>query len=465
MKGNILSDSTIERLASYSSSLEFDDLPPEVVHQTKRLIIDSIGCGLGAFNSELSKSLRDIASIFTGNISSTVLGTKVRTTPDFAAFVNGTMVRYLDFNDSYCGKDTAHPSDNIPIVMAAAEAYSSSGEDLITGIVLAYEVQSAWADTFRLVDGGPWDQAVYSAISAPIGVGKVMGLTEDQLSQAIRLSVVQGLALLEARRGQISHWKACAVPNSGRNGIFAAMLAERGVTGPPAIFEGKHGFFIGATRGHVDLELLAGEGGNNQDFRIMKSCIKRFPAGFYSQSAIESALKAREVLGIKRGKHVRSVHVKTFQKAIGAMAGDPSRWKPKTRETADHSIPYVIACALHFGSVEPKHFMEEMIGNPQLLTLMNKVKVSLDPDCDALWPDAIQNIVTVETTEGGEYTATTLHHLGHYQNPISDSGIEEKYRSLSKGLISSKQQGESLMTLWNIEELTNLRKIMKLLTI
>jgi 2-methylcitrate dehydratase len=460
-----MSDSTVERLASYSSSLKFEDIPQEVIHQAKRLIIDSLGCGLGAYNSELAESLRDMASIFRGNISATVLGTRMRTTPGFAAFINGTMVRYLDFNDSYSGKDTAHPSDNIPIVMAAAEAYSSSGEDLITGIVLAYEVQSAWADTFRLIDGGPWDQAVYAAISTPIGAGKVMGLTEDQLSQAIRLSVVQGLALLEARRGQISHWKACAVPNSGRNGTFSAMLAKQGVTGPPAVFEGDYGFFIGATRGRVELESLAGERRNNREFRIKKSCIKRFPAGFYSQTAIESALEAREVLGIKSGKQVKSVHVRTFQNAIRAMAGDPSRWYPKTRETADHSIPYVIACALHFGSVETKHFMEEMISNPHVLSLMGKVKVSLDPDCDALWPDAIQNIVTVETTEGREYTANTPHHLGHYQNPISDNGIEEKYRSLCKEHFSPEQQEESLKALWNIEKFDNLRKVMELLTI
>jgi len=159
------------------------------------------------------------------------------------------------------------------------------------------------------------------------------------------------------------------------------------------------------------------------------------------------------------------VHVLTFQNAIRAMAGDPSRWHPKTRETADHSIPYVIACALHFGSVEPKHFVEEMISNPNLLTLMGKIKVSLDPDCDALWPEAVQNIVTVETTEGREHTAITPHHLGHYQNPISDRGIEEKYRGLCKEHFSPKQSDESLKALWKIDELDDLRKMIKLLTI
>jgi len=460
-----MSDSTVKRLVSYSSSLEFEDLPPEVVHQAKRLIIDSVGCGIGAFTSEPSKSLRNLASLFTGNIVATVLGTRMKTTLDLAAFINGTMVRYLDFNDSYGGKDTAHPSDNIPVVMAAAEAYSSSGQDLITGIVLAYEVQSAWADTFRLIDGGPWDQAVYAAISTPLGAGKVMGLTEDQLAEALRLSVVQGLALLEARRGDISHWKACAVPNSGRNGIFAAMLAERGVTGPPAIFEGDHGFFIGATRGRVNLEPLAGEGRNKRDFRIMNSCIKRFPAGFYSQTAIEGALEAREALEIESGKQVRRVHIRTFNNAINAMAGDPSRWRPKTRETADHSLPYVVACALHFGSVKPEHFTKEMIHSPHLLTLMEKVEVTLDPDCEALWPLAIQNVVTVETVKGSEHAATIPHHLGHYQNPISDDGIEEKFRSLCRKYLTPKQQDESLMALWHIEELDDLSKLMELLVI
>ena len=458
-------DKTVERLASYASSLEYEDLTSEVIHQAKRLVVDSLGCGLGAFTSEPAKALRDLAAVFASEVTATVLGTTIKTTPDLAAFTNGTMVRYLDFNDSYYGKDTAHPSDNIPAVMAAAEAYAASGSDLITGIVLAYEVQSAWADTFRLRDGGPWDQAVYSAISTPLGAGKVMGLTQEQLAEALRISVVQGLPLLEARRGAISHWKACAVPNSGRNGIFAAMLAERGATGPPAIFEGSHGLFAGATRGHVNLKPLAGEEGNDRPFRIMHACLKRFPSGFFSQTAIEGALEARDALGIESGSQVRSVNIRSFENAVHVMAGDPTRWRPKTRETADHSIPYVVACALHFGSVEPAHFDDEVLCSPDLLDLMDKVKVDLDAECEAAWPDAILNIVKVETIDGRSHTARIPHHLGHYKRPISDEDIEEKFRRLCKGLLTHKQQDAALEALWHLEDMDDLSEVMRLLVV
>ena len=459
-----MSDITVERLSSYASSLSYEELPSEVVHQAKRLMVDSLGCGLGAFTSEPSKGIQDLASIFSGEVAATVLGTGIKTTPDLAAFANGVMVRYLDFNDNYSGKDNAHPSDNIPVIMAAAEAYNSSGRDLITGIILAYEVQSAWVDTFQLQYNGPWDQAVYSSISTSLGAGKVMGLNKEQLTEALRISVVQGPSLHQSRVGSISHWKACSVANSGRNGIFAAMLAERGITGPPAIFDGRHGFFVGVTGGHVDLAPLAGESGNKFPFRIMKSSIKRFPVDFFSQTAIEGALEAREALGIESGKQLRSVTIRTLDIALNALAGDETRWNPKTRETADHSIPYVVACALLFGSVEVAHFDDEVLCNPELHELMKKVKVQGDPECDKGWPEALLNIVTVKTEDGRSYSAKIPWHLGHYKRPMSDKAIEEKFRMLSNGHLTSKQQDVALETIWHLEEVKDLEKFMRLLS-
>ena len=460
-----MSDATVERLASYAASLAYEDLPPEVVHQAKRLVVDSLGCGLGAFTAAPVKAARDLAAGVNGAAAATVLGTPLATTPDLAAFVNGTMVRYLDFNDAYGGKDTAHPSDNIPAVWAAAEAYGAPGRDLVTGVVLAYEVQAAWVDTFRLRSGGPWDQAVYAAISTPLGAGKVMGLSREQLAEAVSLSVVAGVALGEARRGTISHWKACAVPNAGRNGVFAAMLAERGVTGPPEVFEGGQGFFAGVTREPVVLAPLAGEGGNGRPFRILEARIKRFPSGFYSQTAIEGALEAREALGIGHARDVRRVHIRTFENAIHAMAGDPTRWRPETRETADHSIPYVVACALHFGAVEPAHFHEEVLRRPELVELMQRVQVELDPECEAAWPDAILNVVTVEAADGRSHTARVPYHLGHPKRPMGDGDIEAKFRGLTRGLLTPRQQDAALEALWHLEEADDLGEVMALLVV
>ena len=154
-----MTDPIVERLTRYVASVEYEDLPSEVVHQVKRLVVDSMGCGLAASDAAPVRAARDLALEVHGSSPATLLGTAHTTTPDMAAFVNGTMVRYLDFNDSYNGMDIAHPSDNISAVLAAAEAHGRSGRELIAAVALAYEVQADWADSFHLASGGVWDQA------------------------------------------------------------------------------------------------------------------------------------------------------------------------------------------------------------------------------------------------------------------------------------------------------------------
>jgi 2-methylcitrate dehydratase len=460
-----MSDDTVRRLTQYATKLRFDDLPAETVHQVKRLMVDSMGCAIGAFSSEPAKIVRDLAASVSGNAAATVIGTRDLTTPDLAAFANGTMVRYLDFNDAYGGKDTSHPSDNFPVVLAAAEAYNASGRDFITAAVLAYEVQTAFSDTYRMRDGGPWDQASYATVSAPLGAAKVMGLDEERMANALRLSVVQGLHLAQARRGHISHFKASAVPNAGRNGVFAAMLAERGFTGPPEAIEGEVGYFTALAGKKLVIEPLTGEKGHRRPFRIMSSRIKRYPSGFFSQTAIEAALECRQALNIAGGEQVRSVHIRTFQNTINAMAGDATRWRPQSRETADHSVPFVVAMALEHGRVEPAQFVDEVLQDARVQAAMDKVKVVLDPECDAAWPDAILNIVTVETTDGRSHTARVPYHLGHFKRPMSDADLEAKFRGLCRGLLTRAQQDIALAATWRLEAVTDLSEYLELFVV
>ena len=460
-----MTDPIVERLASYANSLEYQDLPSEVVHQVKRLVIDSMGCGLAAGDAAPVRAARDLALEVHGSSPATLLGTTDTTTPDMAAFVNGVMVRYLDFNDSYNGKDVAHPSDNIPAVLAAAEAHGASGQQLIAAVALAYEVQAAWVDSFQLASGGVWDQAAYAAISVPLGVGRVIGLTMEQLAEALRISVVSSMTLGEARRGTISHWKAAAVPNAGRNGVFAAMLARRGMTGPPEVFSGSHGFFAGVTAAPVELAPLAREDGNDRAFRLMESRFKRFPAGFFSQTAIEGAIEARAVLGIADATDVDRVQIRTFESGKRVMAGDPTRWRPETRETADHSMPFVVACALRFGTLEPAHFEDDVLRDPVLLDLMQRIEVVRDPECDAAWPEAILNIVTVQTSDGRQHTVAVPYYTGHFKEPMSDTAIEDKFRGLTTGLLEEPRQQTALDHLWRLDEETDLGRVMASLVI
>jgi 2-methylcitrate dehydratase len=454
-------DRTVERLAAYAAHLRFEDLPAEVVHQAKRVLIDSVGCALGAFTSATATMAREAAAGVHGAAEATLLGTVLRTTPDLAAFANGVAVRYLDFNDAYVG---SHPSDNFPVVLAAAEAAGASGRDLLTGCVLAYDVQGAWTDTFNLRDT-VWDQAVYAAAAMPLGAGKVMGLSEAQLAEALRISVVSGMALNQTRRGSLSHWKAAAVPNAGRNAVFAALLARRGFTGPDEVFQGVQGFFAGITRQPVELEPLAGEDGNAQPFRILESRVKRFPSGILSQTAIEAALEARARLGVSDGRDIRAVRIRTSEQAIFSMAGHPSRWRPETRETADHSLPFVVACALQLGSVTPAHFTEERLRSVEMVDLMEKVTVEPDPKCTAAWRDTSPSIVTVELADGRRHTARVDHHLGHARRPVGDADVDAKFRGLAEGLLGDEQQTAALGALWRIEEADDLRSVLTLLEV
>ena len=456
-----MSDSIVDRLSQYAAQLQYDDLPPEVVHQAKRVLLDSLGCGLGAFTSDPVKIAREMASVVSGGPMSTILGTTTRTTPDLAAFTNGLMVRYLDFNDAAIG---GHASDNFAAVLAAAEAHGASGQDLITGCVLAYEVQATWGRSFELRQT-VWDQAVYAASSIPLGVGKVMGLSREQLAEALRISVVGSMALNETRRGALSYWKAAAVPNTGRNAVFAATLASQGFTGPEAIFEGTQGFFAGVTGQPVELVPLAGEDGNSQPFRILESRIKRFPSGIQAQTALEATLEARRELGLTNGRGVREVSIRTTEQSIFSMAGHPSRWRPRTRETADHSLPYVIACALEFGSVKPAHFSEDLWESLEMVELMQKINVEADPECQTAWPEANPAIVTLATTDGRAQQVRVDYHTGHPRKPMDDAEVEKKFRGVTAGLLSEGDQTKALAVLWRIDELSNPREALEQLVV
>ena len=192
----------------------------------------------------------------------------------------------------------------------------------------------------------------------------------------------------------------------------------------------------------------------------MESRFKRFPAGFVSQTAIEGAMEARDALGITDVADIERVHIRTFESGKRIMAGDPTRWRPETRETADHSIPFVVACALRFGTVEPAHFEDDVLRDPVLLGLMQRIEVVQDPECDAAWPEAILNILTVRTSDGHQHTASVPYYTGHFKKPMTDTDIEDKFRRLTTGLLDESRQQAALDRLWRLNEQTDLGQVM-----
>jgi 2-methylcitrate dehydratase len=232
-----------ETLARYATSLRYEDIPPDVVREAKRYLIDAIGCGLGGFSAEPSQIANRLAAGISAQRGATVMCSGMKTSPDLAVFANGVMIRYLDFNDGYLSLGGGHPSDTIASVLSTADMMGRSGRDLITGIVLNYEVFCRVCDVFDNRAVG-LDSSTMVGFAAVAGAGRMMGLNQQQLVHALGIYVVGNVTLNQTRVGTLSNWKACAAGESSRKAIFAVELAQAGMTGPNQVFEGRDGFFL-----------------------------------------------------------------------------------------------------------------------------------------------------------------------------------------------------------------------------
>jgi 2-methylcitrate dehydratase len=452
-------DTIAAYLSDYASALSFDDLPAEVVHQAKRLFIDTLGCAIGGYPSEPSKIARALAATVSGQPPATVLGSGQRTSLELATFANGVMMRYLDFNDGYTGQESGHPSDAIAAVLSPGEVVHADGRRLITAMVLAYEVFCRFCDAVS-VRRRRFDHVTLGVLASTAGAAKVMGLSRQQMQQAFNLSAAANIALYQTRIGEVSLWKGCAFANASRNAVFAVQLASLGMTGPAPIFEGPGGFFNAVSGEPFALPPFGGDG---RPFKIMECTMKRFPLGLYSQTVVEAALQVRRQLPSL--DDIRAVTVETLQTAINIMAGDAEKWHPTTRETADHSMPYATAVALAYGAVEPRHFGPEYWRDPQLLELVQKVSVRVSEEANRRAPEAMLSRVTVECAGGRSYAAEVAYHRGHWKNPMSDGEVEDKFRALARDWLTPAQTEALLDRLWHLEQVEDIGEVIGLVRI
>lgn len=451
-----------ETMSSWSTALHYRDLPPAVVHLAKRMIIDTIGCALGGYPSEPARIARDIAATVSANPSCAVLGSGQATSPELAAFANGVMIRYLDYNDGYTSLESGHPSDSIAAVLAAAELAGLGGRRAITATVAAYEAFCRLGDAATLRYRG-YDHVTNGCVASVLGAARALGLNPEQTRQALNLGLAPNIALGQTRGGVLSHWKGCAYANASRNALFAVRLAQRGLTGPEPIFEGEHGFIRAVTGGEpYHLEPFGGDG---QPYKIAECSIKRFPLGQYSQTVVQAALEARAQMpaaALADISDIVAVHIRTLQKAIDIMAGDAEKWHPQSRETADHSMPYTTAVALTYGYVHQDHFDEQYYRSPQLLDLTNRVQVEVSEEANRRSPEAMLCELKITTRDGQSYTATVPYHKGHYKNPMADAEVEAKFRSLAAPLLPAAPTAALLAKLWHLEEVTDIAEVIRL---
>lgn len=447
----------VEQLSTYAATLQYEDLPPEAVRQAKRLIVDTVGCALGGYWSEPARIARDIAATVRSSEPVTVLGSGEHSSVDLATFANGVMIRFLDFNDGYTSTgESGHPSDSIAAVLSAGELRRRSGKEVIAATVLAYEVFCRVCDAADLKPLG-FDHVTVGCMASTAASARLFGLSRTEIAEAFNLGIAANVALYQTRIGHVSMWKGCAYANASRNAVFAAMLAARGMTGPSPIFEGVGGYFKAVTGAPFALPAL---GGRSHPYKIMECSIKRFPLGQYSQTVVEAALELRDRIGSP--DDIAEIRIETLTVAIRLMAGDPDKWTPATRETADHSMPYTVAIAFLYGDVRQEHFGERYLRDTRVLALTRRVKVKATAEADARAPEAMLCRMQVVTTSGASHEAVVEYHKGHWKNPMTDDEVETKFRKLSAEVLEPQQTDALLGSLWKLETLADAGEIVRL---
>ncbi|MFQ5489631.1 MAG: MmgE/PrpD family protein [Phycisphaerae bacterium] len=438
-------------MANWVVGQEYAMLPDKTVHEVKRRVIDSIGTALGAYHAAPCRIARAMAESLHDTRAGVVWGTTHSTCPELAAFANGAMVRYLDFNDTYLSAEPAHPSDNIPACVAVAQASGGGGKDMILASVIGYEIQCRLCDADSLRKNG-WDHVVYGALSSALAAGKLWGLDADGLEHALGLAGVCNIATRQTRTGQISMWKACAFSNAARNGVFAADLARRGMTGPFEIFEGPKGLMqqCGIPKA---AEVKLAESG---DYMIDKTYIKYWPAEYHSQSAIDAMLQLRPQIELDK---VEEIHIASFEAAVSIIGSEPEKWRPTSRETADHSMGYCTAVALIDGDVTRDSFKEERLSDKQVLGLLDKTKITEDPELNPAYPKGIPNHITVTVTGGKKVDKRVDFPRGHAENPMTDDEVTAKFKKLAGGVITDDTANRILDRAWHLDELTDLNDL------
>ncbi|MBI2859496.1 MAG: MmgE/PrpD family protein [Chloroflexi bacterium] len=450
-------DRVVNSITSFAVPLDFTALPSEAVHQIKRHLLDSLGCAVWGYRSEPARIAMKMSEGVQFSRPATVIGSGQKTTPELAAFANDVMLRYPEFNDIYMSRTGGcHPSDNFPAILACGESAHASGREIITAAVLAYEILCRLFDSVGIRMRERFHLSTQGVISSAVGAAKVLRLQRDQFAQAISLAVASYVGIRQITRGQLSMWKGCGFANACRNGVFAARLAAEGMTGPEAIFEGKSGFF-NVVSGPFDLGLE----GVGHPYKIMQTSLKRFPTGAHSQTAIDAALSIRSRLG--SAEDIDQVTIKTYNFGVDTMAGDRQKWHPETRETADHSLPYIVATALRYGTVGFEHFSNEYLKDRQLSDLVQKIRVVPSEECNRAFPETLTNIIEVTTRDGRTFSEKVPYYRGHVKNPMSDEEIEKKFVSLTEGLLNPGQSKSLIDMAWNLEKIEDIGSLMELM--
>jgi 2-methylcitrate dehydratase len=460
-------------IAEWACSLNFEHLSPAAIQAAKLFWFDSIGCALGGSQQDDARILlKHYRSMGGGNGSATAFVSSFKTNPVDAAFLNGHMIRAMDYNDIYWKADPCHPSDLIASPLALCETEDLSGKDLILATIVAYEIEMRLCEIGRPgVREYGWHHATLSAFAAPIAAGRVLNLTPSQMVSAIGISASRTFCPGAVTAGKLTNMKNTVDPWAGRMGAESALLARDGFSGPEHIIDGKEGLF--AVFKHVqykgepatfDGEALVKDLPNSEDshYRILDCGMKSFPIEALSHSPLTAMMKTVKEHNIQ-ADNVKEIKVEVIARAADIL-GDPHKYRPDSKETADHSLPYCMAAGLVDGMVTPLQFKEERVLDKALIPIMDKVKVVANEEFEALFPKFQPSRVTITTNDGKSLSTRVDVPKGDPRDPMTEEEIAVKFTALGGDVIGKDQCKKLQRFIMSVETAKNLGGLFELTT-
>ena len=448
-----------QRWAKFALELNYKNIPSVALEEAKRFLLDSVGCAFSALDNKDTQAAYNYIQNLGGREQATIIGWGDKVNLPQATLMNSLLIRALDYNDIYWEQDPSHPSDIIPAVLSTGEFMKKNGKEVLVGIIIAYELEMRLClAAFPGVREIGWHHATLTQLVSPVAAGRMLGLSEKEIVAAIGIGGSSHFTLGGVVAGHLTNMKNAADPFAVEAGVQAALLASKGYTGPVEVFEGKEGLFEVLDKVKWDRDILTK--GLGEEFLINQCGYKAFPTEALTHQPITAALEVMKESNLDP-EEVKEVLVETTTRGADILS-DPSKYKPTTKETADHSLPYCIAVAVAKGNVLPSDFEEDALRDPLVWSLLDKIKVVANSEIDALFPKVKRAIVTIKTSKG-EYKKQENFTKGQPERPLSKEELIFKFKANSEKKISSFRMEDIIKATQELENIDEIGKYMKLL--
>lgn len=453
-------------IAEWAHSTAYDKISPEAIHRAKLFLYDSFGCALGGSAQEDAHALAKYARAIGGAPQCDVFVHGFKTSAPTAALLNAHLIRAMDYNDIYWKQDPSHPSDIIPAALSACQLRNLGGEALILGTLIAYEIEMRLCEAaFPGIREYGWHHATLTAFASPVAAGRVMGLSVDQIQHAIGISGSANCTLGAVTAGKLTNMKNTVDPMSTRAGVEAAMLAELGYSGPEHAFDGKeslsHVFGHSGNTWKLDILTDALPHCPRCHWRVLDCGMKSFPIEALSHAPLTAMMKVVKANGIK-ASDVAEIKVEVIARAADIL-GDPHKYRPDSKETADHSLPYSLAVGLVDGMVTPLQFKEERVLDKALIPVMDMVKVVANEEFEALFPKYQPSRVTITLKNGKSFAERVDVPKGDPRDPMTEEEIAVKFNALGEPVVGKKKCADLRELIMNIEKEKTLDRLFELM--